>query len=186
MVCYAVQNIKNKSTGGIPGSRTGCVATPVGFLFGVHIMKRIPLTRGKFAIVDDRDYDWLMNWQWFVSPENGIWYAVRKSYKNGAASNVRMHRLITHCPQGMDVDHLDGDGLNNARPNLRICTRRENCQNRHSDDSSQYPGVDLHKGRWWRARIRNTGTETHLGYYPTELDAAIAYRTAVNEMTQNA
>lgn len=98
-------------------------------------MKLIPLTQNKFAKVDDANYEWLNSFKWhYKRSACGNGYAVRKEYlgKGGNSKrgysyrSIQMHRLIVDAPEGMDVDHKDGDGLNNSRNNLRVCTHMQN------------------------------------------------------------
>ena len=148
-------------------------------------MKRIPLTQGKFALVDDEDYDKVMQHKWrarmpHVSKPNDI-YANTGQYRNG--THQHMHRLVMATPKGLYPDHLDGNGLNNCKDNLRNCTHRENLQNRHENATSAYPGVSWNKDKEkWHAAVRVNGKKRHLGYFDVELDAAIAYREACRDV----
>ena len=87
-----------------------------------------------------------------------------------------MHAVILNHPVGMVADHIDGNGLNNQRENLRIVTHRENSLNRHIPKSSKYPGVhwDNQRGKW-RSRIRVAGKNRHIGYFNSEESAAREY-----------
>jgi len=101
----------------------------------------IPLTRGLFAIVDADDYLWLSKYTWFAEGTDKNFYAVRKA----GGKSIKMHRQIMNAPDHLVVDHIDHNGLNNRKENLRICTFAENCRNlrasRHK--SSKYKGVHL-------------------------------------------
>ena len=105
-------------------------------------MKRIPLTQGKFALVDDEDFEALSQFKWRAKhcpdgrrPEKSSkWYACRteirkRGPKAGKKKEVYMHRFLMDAPRGKVVDHLNGDGLDNRRANLRICTQKENLAN---------------------------------------------------------
>lgn len=89
-------------------------------------MKRIPLSKGKFAKVSDQDYHWLKQWKWSASfgSRNTKWYARRRDPATGRM--ISMHRQIMGFPEGLVVDHLDNDGLNNMRSNLEVKTQAEN------------------------------------------------------------
>ena len=87
--------------------------------------KMIPLTKGYVTIVDVSDYDWLMQWKWQISPGNRDYlYAARaiKIPKTRRCRSERMHRLILNAPDKVFVDHINGDGLDNRRCNLRLCS----------------------------------------------------------------
>jgi len=140
-------------------------------------MKQIPLNHGKFALVDDSDYEWLMQWKWFF--EQG--YARRNNLANLAGEPLRMHRLILgdKLKPGMVCDHINRDKLDNRRENLRVCTRAENCQNRTKSKgtTSIYLGVTFQKGKW--VTSLHVGREaTYVGSFTSEVDAAIAYNRA--------
>ena len=148
-------------------------------------MKKIRLTQGKVALVDDDDYERLSKYKWhaFHIKSNGAWYAAR-SGKSKAAPKIRMHRevmgLLPGC--GGEVDHVDRDGLNNTKCNLRIATRSENCRNRRAPHgkTSKYRGVSRHaNGRGWVAQCKPKG---YIGYFCTEEEAALAYNEAVTRI----
>lgn len=101
-------------------------------------MKTIELTQGKIALVDDEDYKYLMLFKWYAK-ESGPdrWYAVRKSNVNNYVlrkshckkdrrTTVRMHNAIMQPEKGNLAHHVDGDGLNNQRSNLEVCSTLEN------------------------------------------------------------
>lgn len=143
--------------------------------------KKIWLTRGAVAIVDDADYDELMRYRWCLNAQG---YAVRGYRKNGVKHMVRMHRaVIGDACAGLEVDHINGDKLDNRRCNLRVATRSENAVNRDSQPhSSKYRGVRKTKGRsMWTARICVNRKDIHLGQYKTEREAAKAYDDAATK-----
>ena len=145
-------------------------------------MKRIPLTRGYEAIVDDADYDWLMQWKWCYN--NG--YAVRHQQISGSGKNrvqkrVYMHRAIMASNDGWQVDHINNNRLDNQRANLRQCSLAENVRRVgcNSKNTSGFKGVFWEAARLtWRARIRVNGLRINLGSFATRYDAAIAYNKA--------
>lgn len=131
--------------------------------------KAIALNKGKFAIVDEADFDWLNQW---------IWHVTDKGYASHTINNrpQSMHRLILGTPKGMMSDHIDCDRLNNRRSNLRICNASENNRNRPSRKGKLFKGVTWHKGsNRWQARIKFENKEYYLGIYNTKEEAAIAY-----------
>lgn len=144
-------------------------------------MKLIPLNLGKFAQVDDEDYDYLMQFKWYYNKG----YATRTVDNHKNQKTIRMHRVIINTPIGMQTDHIDGDKLNNCRSNLRICTSSQNKQNCkiHRNNTSGFKGVswDGRKNRKWQAYISVSGRKISLGYYENPSDAAQAYDKAAKE-----
>jgi len=137
-------------------------------------VRYIALTRGKFAIVDAADYEWLNQYKWYASCSSvGVYYACRQS----GGRHIMMHRQIMDPPEGHVVDHINHNSLNNRRCNLRVCTQAENvrnCRGRHA--SSQYKGVRHRRGRnKWQARIGINGRCESIGFFDSEIEAALAY-----------
>jgi len=135
----------------------------------------IPLTQGKFAIVDVDDYDKLAKYKWHCRKAKNLFYAFRSEGRK----IVAMHRQIMNAPKGLVVDHIDSNGLNNRKSNLRLCTQAQNLHNKrpqHSKMYSKYKGVTWVKGcNKWRANICNSGKSIQLGYFIEETVAAVAY-----------
>ncbi|MEN6592766.1 MAG: HNH endonuclease [Methanobacterium sp.] len=152
---------------------------------GEILMKKIELTKGKVALVDDEDYDWLNKHSWSLEHEHSIksrtvYYA--RGFVGG--KTVQMHRLIMNFPKGRVVDHINGDGLDNRRCNLRIITTRQNQQNRKTKTSSKYPGVRYHKKHQkYYSGIKVKGKYIYLGGHDSEIEAFEAYKKAVHELT---
>jgi hypothetical protein len=154
-------------------------------------LKEIELTQGKCALVDDEDYERLSAFKWYAARDRrnegkSTWYAATKLPRGlgGGQTTLKMHRFLMDAPPGMDVDHKDHNGLNNRRNNLRLCTRRQNSQNRvkQANSASWYKGVSWRKDRAkWHALIRVEGRLLHLGYYASEEDAGRAYDQAAVE-----
>lgn len=142
-------------------------------------MREIPLSQGKVAIVDDEDFERLSQYKWHTrrSTET-LFYARRKPWAGGDRFDILMHREILQAPKGVWVDHVDGNGLNNTRNNLRLCTVAENSRNqkKQSGKSSQFKGVGWSKhSRKWRAYIRIDGKSVQIGLFTNESEAARAY-----------
>jgi len=165
--------------------------------------RRIPLTRGKYAIVDPEDYEWLMQYKWHANNGRGKFYAVNSRMQ-------KMHRLImfgvkqeyrisllTTCRDRQNggggkrrsqlfVDHINGNGLDNRKANLRLATPVQNNWNTKSGmgrGKSQYKGVKWHKHvKKWVAVISVDGRKKHLGYFTDEKEAAKAYDRAAKEL----
>jgi hypothetical protein len=141
----------------------------------------ITLTRGYVTIVNDADYEELSKHEWYAKVSPSTVYAARSVRINGVWKTVRMHREIVGAKPGEEVDHINHNGLDNRRENLRICSRFQNQgnQRRRQEASSQYKGVHWKKaaGRW-RAQISHNGSRRHLGYFTDEVEAAKAYDEA--------
>jgi len=162
-------------------------------------MKEIPLSKqgpknlGKYvALVDDDDYETLIKMRWSVYKKE--WtsaYASTGIYIDGKKKWVTMHRFILGLTDPkMIVDHIDHNGLNNQRSNLRLCSVSQNAANRvKRQKTSVYKGVCLHKQKLkngfheiWIAQIRHQGNKTYLGVFKKEIDAAIAYNIKALEL----
>jgi len=152
------------------------------------VMKEITLTQGEVALVDDADYEEVMKRKWHVTRSSRGGRLRRNLYAVGYKNckpgymNVLMHREIMGAPQGMDVHHINGNGLDNRRRNLRVCTHQENQCGRHSTwGLSRYLGVSKsHRGcrKPWRAVITSKGKEYYLGCFYLQEQAARAYDRA--------
>ncbi|MHC4104145.1 MAG: AP2 domain-containing protein [Planctomycetota bacterium] len=152
-----------------------------------YTFRKIPLTQGKFAIVDSHNYDRLRKYKWHAQKNIHTFYAVR-SLTNGKKEkrkNEHMHHLVIDIPDGMVCDHINHNGLDNRMANLRPVTHMQNVWNRRkfkSSSRSRYKGVDFAKDmKRWRARIRVNGRRIYLGSYENEIDAAKAYDKAAKK-----
>lgn len=138
--------------------------------------KQIPLTQGKFALVDDEDYEELMKYKWYF--DNG--YA-RRDGPAPIKKRILMHRQIMNAKAGQDVDHINHDGLDNRRINIRLCTTSQNMQNSklYKNNSTGLKGVRFHKRmKKYQASIRINGKAKHLGTFENPIDAAKVYNEA--------
>lgn len=147
--------------------------------------RKIPLTKGLFAIVDDFNYEVLCKYNWSVSGTEKRRYAVR--YKKESKKNVYMHREIVNANENKTIiDHINGNGLDNRIGNLRIVTKSENSRAfklKKENSTSKYRGVFKPKStQKWRARITLGGIDKHIGYYKTEIEAAMAYNKKAIEL----
>lgn len=146
-------------------------------------MKTIVLTQSKVTTVDDDVYEWASKFKWYAFKSRRTFYAARADYQEGKrARTVFLHIEILKPEGGLKTDHKDGDGLNNARDNLRVATHTQNQQARHAlkaDKTSKFKGVCLRKDiNKWQASIRNLGKLISLGCYGCEEDAARRYDAA--------
>lgn len=149
-------------------------------------MREIPLTKGYVAKVDDEDYERLSRWNWYVLKAGTAacikYYAIREILTNNCRQVIRMHKEILGCSRF--VDHIDHDGLNNQRSNLREATRSQNGANRRKgvNTSSRFKGVSWCKAtNKWKSEIRVNGKSRYLGIFKDEVDAATAYNLAALE-----
>jgi hypothetical protein len=152
-------------------------------------MKTIHLTKGEVTIVDDEDFDWLSNFSWYLHTNtNGRKYARCETYPNGVKTTWRMHRVILNAPKSIEVDHIDGNGLNNMKRNLRFCTKSLNHANtpkfrtyKGELPSSKFKGVSWNKNvKRWTAHICVNNECKFLGYFTNEMDAAKEYDRVAN------
>ena len=136
-------------------------------------VRYIPLTKGKFAIVDAADYERLNRYKWCAMKGGAKLYACRTTGRR----TILMHRFLMNPPKGMVVDHIDGNGLNNRRSNLRICTHQQNmCNTRPKGKGSRYKGVCWDKNRkQWIVVVRCGERHVHVGRFDDETEAARAY-----------
>lgn len=143
-------------------------------------MKKIPLTQGKFALVDDEDFEWLNQWKWKAQKtKSGNWYANRVQY-TPEKKIILMHRIILGLTEKDQWgDHQDHNGLNNQKTNIRKCNRSQNQANRRplKNRTSKFLGVCRYKNKW-RAGLKYKGRQYHLGDFYIEADAALAYNKA--------
>lgn len=141
--------------------------------------KQIPLTRGQYVLVDERDYESLARYRWHCTA-NG--YAARTVIKRKRKKTIYMHRELLKAPARLQVDHCNQDKLDNRRENLRLVTAQQNTMNRSKqrNRSAPYKGVSRHRGRW-QARIWVDGKSLHLGYFDTLFIAASIYDVAARQ-----
>jgi hypothetical protein len=135
-------------------------------------VRLISLTKGKFAMVDAADYERVNRYKWFAmqsqrSPHQ--FYAARAD----KGTTMFMHRFLMRAPRGMVVHHLDGNGLNNCRANLVICTQQQNCYARHARvGTSGFIGVQQSRAGKWSARVGKDGRNLYFGTYTDKREAA--------------
>lgn len=140
--------------------------------------KKIPLTQGFYAVVDDEDYELLSKSSWYYLRG----YAATNSYNKVTRKNyhARMHRIILGVDKGIIVDHINRDRLDNRRQNLRTCTPSQNSANRKKTrGTSQYKGVSwLRKTKRWQVGLAKNGRWRYIGIFSDEKEAALAYDKA--------
>ncbi len=151
-------------------------------------MKLIKLTQDKWAMVDDEDYDWLMQWKWHAAQRRGnLWYAARisKSTEMPPHRCVLMHRVILRSKKGSISDHIDHNGLHNCKANLRQCSHAQNMHNcrLQKRNTCGYKGVSWDNTRnKWHAHITYNGRLIALGRFTCLVRAARAYDAKATEL----
>lgn len=139
-------------------------------------MKEIILRTGEKTIVDDSDYEYLNKWTWNLAKRKNTNYAARRE----GEKTILMHRVLLNINDTKILaDHVDGDGLNNQRINIRVANRTQNNSNRKAIGISKYLGVFYHsydsRRKRWYSQIFSNGKKTFIGYFETEEEAALAY-----------
>ena len=152
-------------------------------------MKQIKLTQGKVALVDDDDYNFLILFNWSAHYKGNTFYAKTNIPRRGGGYTcLEMHQLILaksleFDTNGLVSDHIDRDGLNNQKHNLRRVSKSLNIHNSRVRGVSKYKGVCWQKSAWkWKAQIRVRGKLRYLGLFCDESEAASAYDAAAREV----
>lgn len=150
-------------------------------------MKTIELTKGYQAIVDDEDYEKVSQYKWHIAKGKKL-YATRSLSKNirGRKALQNMAAFIIEVPPGFVPDHINANGLDNRKCNLRVATISQNIVSRRRMDrergySSRFRGVTLQYGKKWIAAIKVNGKRKHLGVFPCQICAAFSYDMAAIE-----
>lgn len=147
-------------------------------------MKEIQLSQGKVALVDDEDFDRIKDFHWYARKTGNTFYAAYKVKSKGKSTTFYMHRIILNAPSDIPVDHADGNGLNNQKSNIRLCSHSENMRNTKmfKNNTSGFKGVSWHKrSNKWRAVIKVNAKHKHLGLFQTDIAAANAYNDAAKK-----
>lgn len=144
----------------------------------------VPLTRGHMALIDDQDFPMIVDMKWRSCRNYNTFYAQGHVLVDGVWRTVMMHRLILDAPTGVLVDHINGDGLDNRRANLRLVNNSQNQMNRKNvTSSSGYKGVTfLPKSGKWQAQIKKDGKNIYLGVFKTPEQAHAAYTKKAREL----
>lgn len=152
-------------------------------------MKEIKLSQSKVALVDDEDFEYLNQFKWAACKDGKTYYAWRclKPEEKNLRGKHRavMHREIMGNPLNLEIDHIDHDGLNNQKINLRICTRAENRRNSNptSNAASKYKGVSWNSRKQrWKVDIMKNYKSYFVGYFKIENEAAASYNKAAIDL----
>lgn len=163
--------------------RVDVCATCVGLGF-LRDVSLVDLGNGNVAIIDSEDAGRIAQYSWHLAQQPhrpGLQYVAAWAKPSDKVVKIRMHRLIIDAPDGVLVDHINGNGLDNRKSNIRTCNHSENQRNRgpQRNSVSQYKGVSLCRatGRW-RCRIQVDGKDIWIGRFDTESEAAHAYDAA--------
>ena len=145
----------------------------------------VHLTRNKTCILNTSDWETLKHRTWHAAGHVDLLYACSNQYSEGKVRKpIRMHREIMRPPEGMVVDHINHNTLDNRRCNLRICTPRQNTFNQYRKYTTEpkRKGVYFFRrtGRWY-SQISLNGVNTYLGYFDTAEEAAQAYDVAAKQ-----
>lgn len=147
-------------------------------------MKELRTRKGQVSIVDDDVFEWASKLKWHLAkaPTNRLGYFLTSTWSGGKPKETRLHRMILGVPDGVQVDHINGDSLDNRRANLRGASYAQNQANRLKYDrgySSRFKGVTWHKGgSSWLAQVKVNQINIYLGLFKSEIEAAIAYNGA--------
>ena len=150
-----------------------------------YAFRRIPLTQGKYAIVDPEDFERLNKYKWHAIKSTNTFYAVRNKSTGKKYISIGMHRQILHPPGHLMVDHINHNGLDNRKANLRLATCAQNSYNRihfRKRKTSKYTGVSWQKQRRkWIVLIYYNKKSKFLGHFDDEIQAAKAYDKAAKK-----
>jgi hypothetical protein len=150
-----------------------------------YAFRRIPLTKEKYAVVDPDDYQRLSEYNWHVKKTAHTLYAKRSARTGNTMTQIYMHRCVIKLPAGMVADHINHNGLDNRKANLRPVTRAQNSQHKkkiNTKSRSMYKGIYYdRRDKVWCARITCNGKTTHLGSFKDEIEAAKTYDQAAKK-----
>lgn len=139
-------------------------------------MIHIPLTEDRYALIDNEDLELILGYKWRLEKNRNDIYAIA-TLKDKNRS-IRMHRLIMKAQKGDQIDHINHNGLDNRKTNLRIVTTSQNQMNRlkRHGTTSKYKGVSWNKnGHKWEARVVINKKDTYIGLFDSEIEAAQTY-----------
>lgn len=148
-------------------------------------MKKIPLTQGKFALVDNEDFEEISKFKWFAKKHRKTFYAFRKEGKWPNFKHTTLHRQIMGLGTKKIIDHANWNGLDNRKENLKFCTNGENLSNSglRKNNKSGFKGVSWRpKFRKYISQIKHNGEKVYLGLFLSRIEAAKAYDKKAMEL----
>ena len=146
-------------------------------------MLEIPIGHDLITLVDDEDAERMKYNYWRAVNFKGRWYV--KAYESSSPTGyLLLHRFLTNAPEGLEVDHIDRNSLNNQKSNLRIVTHQKNLCNQkvNSRNTLGYRGLQITPLGRWAAKTRTHGKPMYFGTFDTILDAALAYDKGMREL----
>lgn len=171
---------KNNLFNGLPVAQS-----LTGFLRG-FFMEEIKINKGFVVLIDKENLNKIMNMKWYVVKKGSIYYAAHTYYYKGKSKRLYMHRyLMDETNPKIHVDHINGNGLDNRKLNLRSVTAIENGRNRgkQSNNKSGYKGVYWNKQKnKWHSVLRHMGKKIHLGFYDDAKSASESYYKKAKEI----
>lgn len=145
--------------------------------------KRIKLTKGMFAIIDDEDFEIVSKMRWHAKKCGNHHYAAASPTYRGPS--IYLHRLVMKAPKNLLVDHVNSNTLDDRKSNLRLCAKHQNLANRglQKNNTVGFKGVCFHgKSKTWNARVKFRGKSISVGYHKTPEEAARHYNLKVKEL----
>jgi len=143
------------------------------------MVREIPLTQGKIALVDGEDYERVNQYKWQVAKRKNCWYAIHdfKKHMKDKTDAVLMHRFILSSKKGEEIDHINNNGLDNRKSNLRKVSHSQNMMNqRKTHGTSKYKGVSwITEKKKWDVRLQYNKKQIRMGYFIDEIEAAKCY-----------
>lgn len=142
----------------------------------------VPLTKGKSAVIDSVDAERVKQFNWYAVKDHGRSWRARSTIPGDSRHSIFLHQFILEAELGSEIDHKNGNPLDNRRANLRFVSQTQNRwnQGKRRDNASGFIGVSFHRGKW-RAFIHMNGNHHHLGYFDSPEAAAHARDKAVRE-----
>lgn len=144
-------------------------------------MELVILSKGFKTIIDKEDYKFVNSFKWYACQKDNRYYASRTvrygNRKDNKKHHLFLHRILLNAPEGIFVDHINGNSLDNRKNNLRLCSNKENSRNRKI--KNKYKGIKKNLNcKTWSARITVDQIELYLGCFKNDIDAAMAYNEA--------